>query len=144
MSLFHSSHQQTDTHVTEGFSPHIRFGGFFTCDPSQIKHHTITVITYHNELDYKLCTLHSIPQCRRCLSWTRRPDLETNLAAAVPNAEKSPKPFSRVDGPGMETTRGLRRVDKRYCDKTQHHTTFISQKVTVTKRSCTQRSSHKT
>ena len=24
-----------------------------------------------------------------------------------------------------------------YCDKTQHHTTFISQNVTVTKRSCT-------
>jgi hypothetical protein len=32
---------------------------------------------------------------------------------------------------------------KRYGDKTQHYTIFTSQNVTVTKRSCTQRSSHK-
>ncbi len=40
--------------------------------------------------------------------------------------------------------RPVRNLSIGYCDKTWHHWTFMSQNVTVTKRSCTQRSSHKT
>ncbi len=50
MSLFHSSQHGTEAYVTGGFSPHIRFGGFFTHNPSQIKHDSITGIIYDYEL----------------------------------------------------------------------------------------------
>jgi hypothetical protein len=50
MSLFHNSQHWTDTYVTGGFSPHIRFGGFLLINnPSQMKHNNITGIFYDYE-----------------------------------------------------------------------------------------------
>jgi hypothetical protein len=49
---------------------------------------------------------------RLCRSWTRRPDLEADLAAAVPQVEKTPEPLCSAAGSAAEMASALHRVDK--------------------------------
>ncbi len=75
------------------------------------------------------CCQHVLTKCQNLLFCVQ---IFTKISSSYIFAKSFPKMCKMIFAPASTITDLRRSWNKRYCDKTQHHTTFTSQNVTVT------------